>query len=88
MNRDDTKAALRRILRRLAPEADLDRLPDDVPLREELDLDSVDFLHFVIALSKDIGVEVPEADYRRLATLQGCLDYLESHPAGDTPCPP
>ena len=78
MNRDDLRAAILGILGHLAPEAELETLPPTAHLREELDLDSVDFLNFAIALHKQLGVEVPETDYRRLATLEGCLEYLEA----------
>lgn len=82
MNRADIRATIFRILGHLAPEADLETLPPTANLREELDLDSVDFLNFAIALQKELGVEVPEADYRRIATLDGCLEYLQAHLAG------
>lgn len=78
MNRNDLQTTILRLLRHLAPEADLEALPLTANLREELDLDSVDFLNFAIAIHKELGVEVPEADYRRLATLQSALDYLEA----------
>jgi len=51
-------------------------------LREQLDLDSMDFLDIVMELRKKYGVEVPEADYPRLATLTSCVDYLEPKLAG------
>lgn len=79
MSRAELQAAVFRILRRIAPEAELETLPPAANLREELDLDSVDFLAFAIALHKELGVSVPEADYRLLFTLGGCLDYLEAH---------
>ena len=84
MNRNELQSTILRILRHLAPEADLGTLPLTGNLREELDLDSVDFLNFAIALNKELGVEVPEADYRRLSTLQSCLDYLEGRVSPET----
>jgi acyl carrier protein len=48
----------------------------DVPFRDQLDLDSMDYLNFVIALHAALGVEIPEADYPKLATLEACVDYL------------
>jgi acyl carrier protein len=53
-----------------------------VPLREQLDIDSMDFLNFVIALHKELGVGLPEKDYPKLATLDGCVDYLASARSG------
>jgi acyl carrier protein len=63
-------------LARIAPEADLTSLDATGDIREQLDLDSVDFLNFVVALDNQLGVEVPEADYAKLRTLDGCLNYL------------
>jgi acyl carrier protein len=77
-----TEAAIREALlaalRRIAPEADLAGLTGDVPLREELELDSMDFLSFVVAIHERLGVDVPEADYPRLATLDGAAAYLQA----------
>jgi acyl carrier protein len=75
-----TEAELRKIvldtLGDIAPEADLAALPPDKDLREELDIDSMDFLNFVIALHEKVGVDIPEADYPRLLTLGGAIAYL------------
>jgi acyl carrier protein len=60
----------------IAPEADLGALPPDSDLREELDIDSMDFLNFVIALHEKLGVDIPEADYPRLVTVDGAVGYL------------
>lgn len=64
-------------LRRVAPEADLDDLPGDVELRDELDLDSMDFLNFVVAIGERTGIEIPERDYPEVMTLDACIAYLE-----------
>lgn len=64
-------------LRRVAPEADLDDLPGDVELRDELDLDSMDFLNFVVAIGERTGIEIPERDYPEVMTLDACVAYLE-----------
>jgi acyl carrier protein len=58
------------------PEADLALLRPDTPLRDQLDIDSMDFLSFVIGLDRSLGVAVPESEYDRIATLDGCVDYL------------
>jgi acyl carrier protein len=70
-----------RVLASIAPEADLDSLPPEASLRDELDLDSMDFLSFVVGLHKALGVDVPEADYGKLATLAGAVAYLEARAA-------
>lgn len=76
---EDIKHTVLRILGDIAPETDLAALKSDVSLRDQLDLDSMDFLNFVIALHQSLGVDIPEGDYPKLATLNGCLAYLSSH---------
>jgi acyl carrier protein len=70
-----------RILGTIAPEADLGAVRPDVSFRDQLDLDSMDFLNFVLALHKEFGVEIPEADYPKYATLNGCIAQLTGRPA-------
>ncbi len=60
----------------IAPEADFDELPAGENLREELDIDSYDFLSFLIWLNEDLGVEIPEIDYEKLITLEDLVAYL------------
>ena len=62
----------------VAPEADFDALPADENLREELDIDSYDFLSFLIWLNEDLGVEIPESDYEKLITLDDLIFYLSA----------
>ena len=76
MSREEIHAAVLAALGEVAPEADLAALAPDAELRDVLDLDSMDFLGVVQRLAETTGVEVPEADYARLATLAGCVDYL------------
>lgn len=74
---EELKKAIVAALAEIAPEADLATLEGPVPFRDQLDLDSMDFLHFVQALDKKLHVEVPEADYPKLMTLDDCVKYLE-----------
>ncbi len=76
MNDSEIKALVFELLGNIAPEADFAKLAGNVDLREELDLDSMDFLNFVIALHERTGFVIPEADYPRLFTLDGVLAYL------------
>jgi len=62
----------------IAPEADLAGVGDGEDLREALDLDSMDFLNFVIALSQKSGLKIPQADAARLYTMHGLVVYLSS----------
>ena len=76
MSRDEIRATVLRVLGDIAPEADLAAVLPDVAFREQLDLDSMDVLNVVIGLHEALHVEIPEADYPQLATLDGCVDYL------------
>jgi acyl carrier protein len=76
MTNDEIRASVLEVLARIAPELDPAELAPDANLRDQLDVDSMDFLNFVIGLHKAFGVEVPETDYRRLLTLDGCVAYL------------
>jgi acyl carrier protein len=74
----DIDAAVRTALTRIAPEADLDALPAGEDLQTELDLDSMDFLNFLIALSELTGVEIPESDSAQVRTFADCVGYVQA----------
>lgn len=78
MTQDEIRQIVLRTLGQIAPEADLSRLKPDRRIRDQLDVDSMDLLNFVIGLHKELRVEIPEADYAKLATLDGCVAYLAS----------
>ena len=61
----------------VAPEADPKALDRKRPIREQLDIDSMDFLNFIIAVHRTLGVDVPERDYAKLATLETAIAYLQ-----------
>lgn len=71
-----------RVLGEIAPEADLSQFKPDVSLRDQLDIDSMDLLNFVIAIHRSLGVEIPESDYPKLATLEGAVSYLAARLGG------
>lgn len=75
-NRQDLRAAVLDALRRIAPEMDPAVLDPDTALRAQLDIDSMDALNFFIRLHEKLGVEIPEADYPKLNTLNECVEYL------------
>lgn len=77
MTAEETKQAVIDIIADIAPDEELDSLKGDVPLRDQIDLDSMDFLDIVMELRKRYNVEVPEADYMELNTLDGCVNYLQ-----------
>lgn len=63
-------------LKGIAPELDVECLRGDRSLREEVDLDSMDWLRFIEALNKRVGIAIPEADYQQVQTLDTLVDYL------------
>jgi acyl carrier protein len=76
MNEDRILSVIRDELSRLAPEIDFDAVDRNKPIQQEFDIDSMDFLNYVTALHERLGVNVPESDYTRIATLSGALAYL------------
>ena len=75
--RDELRSALYRALRDVAPEIDPATIDPARPLREQADIDSVDFLNVLVALQRDVGVDVPEADYAQVSTVDDFVAYLE-----------
>jgi acyl carrier protein len=78
MTESDIREIVEQALGNIAPEIDLDAIDPGKDLREQMDVDSVDFLNFVIALHKELNIEIPDADVPRLTTLNGCVSYLAS----------
>jgi acyl carrier protein len=76
MSDEEIKKTIFAELARLAPEADPAALSQTANVREALDIDSYDFLQFLIALSKKLGVEVPEKDYAKFTTIERMVEYL------------
>ncbi|TAJ21257.1 MAG: acyl carrier protein [Planctomycetota bacterium] len=79
MNDAEIQIAIKDIIAQIAPDEDLSQLDPKLRLREQIELDSMDFLDIVMELRKLYGVHVPEADYKELATLDGCVSYLRPH---------
>ncbi len=65
------------ILENIAPDEDLSDLADDVAFREQLEMDSMDFLDIVMELRKRYRIQIPEDDYENLASMQSTVAYLE-----------
>ncbi|HYN39477.1 MAG TPA: acyl carrier protein [Rhodospirillales bacterium] len=72
----------------VAPEADTTGLDPRRSFRDQLGIDSIDYLNFIVALEERLGVRIGEADYPQLSTLDGCVAYLKQPigPAGDSAC--
>lgn len=76
MTREELRQVVLAVLRDVAPEAELSRLAPDAPIRDQLDVDSIDFMRFLIGINEKLHVDVPEADYPKVASLNGLLRYL------------
>lgn len=78
MTADEIRAKVMRLLGNVAPEAEPAELQADVSLRDQLDIDSMDLLNFIISLHKEFGVEIPERDYGKLTTIDECVAYVQA----------
>lgn len=78
MTRVDIKVGVLETLGEIAPEADLQKIKPDVDLRDQIDIDSMDYLNFVIALDERFRAQIPEQDYTKFVTLNACVEQLES----------
>ena len=78
MTRDEVVIAIKDIIATISPDEDLTGLDHAERLRDQIDLDSMDFLDIVMELRKLYGVKIPEDDYKELATIDSCVEYL--HP--------
>ena len=77
MTADEIKQAIIDILSDIAPDEDLSDLKEDVAFRDQLELDSMDFLDIVMELRKRYRIQIPEEDYPKLASMQSTVEYLE-----------
>jgi len=76
MTPDRIRQIILDILENIAPDEDLTDLQEDVPFREQMELDSMDFLDIVMELRKQYRVQIPEEDYPNLATMNSTVEYL------------
>jgi len=76
VSNDEIRKLILAELHRIAPEVELGQIDPASELREQVDLDSMDVLNWMIALHKKTGIEIPEADYKRMATIDECVAYL------------
>jgi len=78
MNEEEIRKRVIKALSGIVPEFDPATLKPTVSLRDQFDVDSMDFLNFLIALHHEFGVDVPEADAGKLGTVDACVDYLNA----------
>ncbi|MDA7823858.1 phosphopantetheine-binding protein [Opitutales bacterium] len=76
MDKEKVKQIVLDIISEIAPDEDLNDVKPDIRLRDQLDLDSMDFLDIVMELRKQHGIDVPEPEYRELESLDSCANYL------------
>ena len=76
MSREEIADLVRGALTSVAPESENQPIEPEADFRDQMDLDSMDFLNFVIALHDATGADIPEKDYPQLASLNGCIEYL------------
>jgi acyl carrier protein len=78
MTESEIRQIVQQALSNVAPEVDVNAIDPAKDIRDQVDIDSVDFLNFVIGLHKQLGVEIPDSDVSKLVTLDGCVGYLMS----------
>jgi acyl carrier protein len=76
MNEQDARQAVHKAISQVAPDVDLAGLDEESRLRQDLELDSLDFLRLVETIDEALGVDIPERDYSAVATVKGLIDYL------------
>lgn len=76
MNAAEIRESVLQALAKIAPEIDPATIDDRQPLRDSLDLDSMDFLNLLITLARELHVEIPERDYSKLQSLGSLVEYL------------
>ena len=77
MTASQIRAVILEVIGQILPDEDLSKLKRDVRIRDQVEMDSMDFLDIIMELRKRYGIEVPEQDYLNLATLDGAVAYLE-----------
>ncbi|BBX65800.1 hypothetical protein MSAS_49740 [Mycobacterium saskatchewanense] len=76
---EDTRSVVLSVLTSIAPEVEPDDISDDVLLRDQVDLDSMDWLSFLRGIHKRLNVDIPEADYASLRTLADVVGYVDKN---------
>jgi acyl carrier protein len=82
MSEQDVRAAVIGVLKQIAPELEEAELAPERPLRDQIDLDSMDWLNVIVALHERLNVEIPESDYAKLTTLDAIVAYIGARRRG------
>lgn len=78
MTESDLTTVIETALFSVAPDIEGEEIDPTIPFRDQFEIDSMDFLNFIIALHESTGVDIPEADYPKLTTLEDCRSYLST----------
>lgn len=78
MNEEEIKEIFFQLLKKIAPDTEPSALLPDENIRETLNIDSFDSLQFIVALNEKTGIEIPEEDYGKIATLQALIAYIKN----------
>ena len=81
-SKEEIRQTVLRVLAAIAPEVDTASIDPRVDWRDQLDIDSVDLLNFVVGIHQALDVEIPEEDYPKLSSLERCVDYLAGRGSG------
>lgn len=79
MTTDEAKTIIFDILGEIAPEVDASDVDHSIDLTEQLDLDSMDYLTWMLAINKRTGIDIPQRDVSKFLTIDGAADYLVTH---------
>jgi acyl carrier protein len=79
MNTDEAKTLIFDVLEEIAPEVEASDVDHSVDLTEQLDLDSMDYLTWMLAINKRTGIDIPQRDVSKFLTIDGAADYLVTH---------
>ncbi|GAA4042078.1 MULTISPECIES: acyl carrier protein [Arthrobacter] len=79
MNEQEARMAAQTAIGKVAPDVDMADVDEDSRLRQDLELDSLDFLRLVETIDTDTGINIPERDYPAVATIKGLIAYLAAH---------
>jgi len=79
MNQESARQTIFEVLGEIAPEVDPATVDDSLDLTEQLDLDSMDYLNWMLGINQATGVEIPQRDVSRFLTIAGAVDYLVTH---------
>lgn len=76
MTEQEIKQTVFQLLKKIAPDTEPEKLADNANIRQTLDIDSFDYLNFIVALDEKLNIKTPEEDYGKMMTLKNMVDYI------------